>query len=392
MRANCGQKTWWLQPAALMLALAGGGAGWAAEETAGPNAGNFYLSPGINLYQPAEGDDFPDGGGAIGLGYMVQDDLGFELLYTRVDGEFNLPGGEGDDHADVLWLNALHKMGGGNDWQPFVLWGFGFSEIDNNKDTEINVGVGFFGQLTPRWSVRGDLRAVHSVDEGGVEPFAFMGLSVALGDLPAPPRSPQPVSQPPPQPPLQPVSPPPPRRTVPEPLCRGVPAGAPVDADGCPLDSDGDGVPDYLDRCAGTAAGTNVDKAGCHIEMAEAVSMEVVIEFDFDSSAVRPTNHADISQIAEFMRTYADAECVLEGYADPRGTDQYNLRLSKRRADAVLKRLVEVEGIDASRLRTVGFGESQPLITEGEDEELAYQRSRRVVGKVDGTRMTILMK
>lgn len=45
--------------------------------------------------------------------------------------------------------------------------------------------------------------------------------------------------------------------------CPGTPPGVKVDKDGCPLDSDGDGVPDYLDKCPGTPAGVKVDKDGC---------------------------------------------------------------------------------------------------------------------------------
>jgi len=48
--------------------------------------------------------------------------------------------------------------------------------------------------------------------------------------------------------------------------CPGTPAGVKVDKDGCPLDSDKDGVPDYLDKCPGTPAGVKVDKDGCPLQ------------------------------------------------------------------------------------------------------------------------------
>jgi outer membrane protein OmpA-like peptidoglycan-associated protein len=51
--------------------------------------------------------------------------------------------------------------------------------------------------------------------------------------------------------------------------CPGTPAGVKVDKDGCPLDSDGDGVPDYLDKCPGTPAGVKVDKDGCPAKTTE---------------------------------------------------------------------------------------------------------------------------
>ena len=51
--------------------------------------------------------------------------------------------------------------------------------------------------------------------------------------------------------------------------CPGTQAGVKVDKDGCPLDSDGDGVPDYLDKCPGTPAGVKVDKDGCPAKTTE---------------------------------------------------------------------------------------------------------------------------
>src|ERR1700690_2755146 len=48
--------------------------------------------------------------------------------------------------------------------------------------------------------------------------------------------------------------------------CPNTPAGVKVDAQGCPLDSDGDGVPDYLDKCPNTPAGVKVDAQGCPLD------------------------------------------------------------------------------------------------------------------------------
>ena len=48
--------------------------------------------------------------------------------------------------------------------------------------------------------------------------------------------------------------------------CPGTPRGVKVDANGCPLDSDGDGIPDYLDKCPDTPAGVKVDATGCPLD------------------------------------------------------------------------------------------------------------------------------
>ena len=356
----------------LAAALVLSASAW-AQGAAGPVAGKVYLTPGLALYRAPDGADY-DAGAALGVGYMMSEDLGVELLYSSVDAYFDAPNGRTKEDADLLWLNLVYRVGRSEWWQPFLLFGGGRSEIGNSEDAQFNIGFGVFGKVNPRLSYRADVRAVHSSDEGGVEPFAFVGLTASLGE----------------------VAPPPPPDAdgdgVPDPQdrCPNTPAGVQVDADGCPLDSDSDGVPDYLDDCPGTVAGAMVDDKGCHLETTEDVNMEIVLEFDFDSAEVRSEHYGDIRRVAEFMRTYPNATAVLEGHTDARGPDAYNQPLSERRANAVLSRLVDVEGIAPSRLRAVGYGETQPLVEDGSKQ--GYQRNRRVRGKAEGTRVVIRMK
>lgn len=351
-----------------------------ADEQVGPRAGKVYLTPGMAIYRAPDGEDLR-GGPAIGLGYMVNRNLGLELLYSDVkvdrDGSVasrqDASGGKGRK-AELLWANALYKIGGTDRFQPFTLFGVGRTEIGGSNHTEINVGAGVFTELNRRLSVRADVRAVHSTDEGGIEPFAFLGLTATLGK----------------------IAPPPPLDSDgdgvadPNDRCPNTPPGVAVDANGCPLDDDGDGVPNYLDDCPGTIAGAAVDAKGCHFEDEEAISAEVVIEFDFDSSELRNSEYRDVRRIAEFMRQHPEADAVIEGHTDSMGTDRYNQRLSQERAQAVLDRLVDAEGIAASRITATGYGESQPIASN--DTEEGRQRNRRVVGKADGTRMVIRMK
>lgn len=365
------QRIQWMM--GLAAALAVGGGAWAAQDSAGPKAGKAYLAPGLAIYRAPDGEK-SDGGAAINIGYMIQDKLGVELLYSKVDVNLETAAGKVEDEADLIWLNLLYKLGNGERWQPFLLLGGGRTEIGGSEDAQFNAGLGLFGEISRRWSYRGDVRAVHSSDEGGVEAFAFFGLTASLGMV-APPPPPDADGD---------------GVADPRDRCPETPAGVPVDADGCPLDGDGDGVPDYLDDCPGTVAGAQVDAEGCHLEVVEDVSLEVVIEFDLDSAEIRANHYGDIRRVAEFMRTYADATAVLEGHTDLRGSEAYNQGLSERRADAVLGRLVDVEGIAPNRLRAVGFGETRPLAEA--DTEDGHQRNRRVRGRADGTRVVIRMK
>ena len=62
--------------------------------------------------------------------------------------------------------------------------------------------------------------------------------------------------------------------------CPNTPAGVQVDATGCPLDSDGDGVPDYLDKCPNTPAGVQVDSVGCPIQKPDTVVVTKPVEIE----------------------------------------------------------------------------------------------------------------
>lgn len=166
--------------------------------------------------------------------------------------------------------------------------------------------------------------------------------------------------------------------------CPGTPAGVAVDAKGCPLDSDGDGVPDYLDECPGTPAGTEVDAKGCPVEQAPEKPTLVLndIHFAFDSSKLSADSQQTLSVVAQRLTANPDVAVRVEGHTDSTGTDAYNQRLSQRRADTVASYLSS-QGVDSSRLSTVGYGESRPVASNATREGRAQNR-RVEIAPVDG--------
>lgn len=92
------------------------------------------------------------------------------------------------------------------------------------------------------------------------------------------------------------------------------------------------------------------------------VSLMLRIEFDFDSAALTARARRDLDSVAAALSgpELADARLALEGHTDARGTADYNLRLSQRRAEAVVAYLRQ-RGVAESRLRAAGFGEYRPL-------------------------------
>lgn len=109
--------------------------------------------------------------------------------------------------------------------------------------------------------------------------------------------------------------------------------------------------------------------------MASLAGVETVFYFDFDKSIVRPESREALAKHAEFLVANPDARIVLEGHADERGTREYNMALGERRAKAI-SRYLTIQGVAASQIETVSFGEEVPVAFGHEDN--AWQLNRRV--------------
>jgi peptidoglycan-associated lipoprotein len=119
------------------------------------------------------------------------------------------------------------------------------------------------------------------------------------------------------------------------------------------------------------------------------------IFFDFDKYYIRPDAEPVLQENVEVLKNNPDVKIIIEGYADIRGTDEYNLRLGQRRADAAKAYLVKL-GIDPSRIIAVSKGETTKF-APGSTEE-AYQLNRRAhfipmrPGSMPGARIMLKRK
>ncbi|MGE4407814.1 OmpA family protein [Pseudomonas sp.] len=113
----------------------------------------------------------------------------------------------------------------------------------------------------------------------------------------------------------------------------------------------------------------------------EVVRVELDVKFDFDKSRVREESYSDIRNLADFMQQYPQTTTVVEGHTDSVGTDQYNQRLSERRAEAVRNVLVNEYGVEGGRVNSVGYGESRPVADNSTEE--GRQINRRVEAEVE---------
>jgi len=148
--------------------------------------------------------------------------------------------------------------------------------------------------------------------------------------------------------------------------CPNTPAGRKVNADGCELDSDGDGVVDGSDKCPTVFAKT---ADGCPPPLV----LEGV-QFDNDKATLRPEAFAILDKVAIGLKDWGDVNIEVAGHTDSKSDDEYNLKLSQRRAEAVRDYLIS-KGISADRLTAKGYGESKP-IADNETEEGRFKNRR----------------
>ncbi len=104
-------------------------------------------------------------------------------------------------------------------------------------------------------------------------------------------------------------------------------------------------------------------------------SAQTVFYFDFDKSIVRPESREALAIHAQYLVANPSARVVLEGHADERGTREYNMALGERRAKAI-SRYLTIQGVAASQIETVSFGEEVP-VSFGHDSA-SWQANRRV--------------
>ncbi|MSP16167.1 MAG: hypothetical protein EXR73_06055 [Myxococcales bacterium] len=156
------------------------------------------------------------------------------------------------------------------------------------------------------------------------------------------------------------------------------------DGDGCPeADNDGDGLADGVDECPNEPETLNEvnDDDGCPdrlvVVTSEKLELNQTIHFDTNTADIKQESHALLAEVA---RALADNPALLririEGHTDDVGGPQFNLELSRQRAESVKRHLVELHGLDAARLDAKGYGKTR-RVAEGEDDD-ARAKNRRV--------------
>ena len=98
------------------------------------------------------------------------------------------------------------------------------------------------------------------------------------------------------------------------------------------------------------------------------------IYFDFDKYDIRPADTRTLDANAAWLKSNPNHLLLIEGHADERGTNEYNLALGERRAKSTMNYLVS-QGVQANRITIISYGEERPTCTE--KTEACWAKNRR---------------
>ena len=122
-------------------------------------------------------------------------------------------------------------------------------------------------------------------------------------------------------------------------------------------------------RKAGSDADSSSDKVSCE---------EAKVRFEFNSTTLPSDAKSTLEKVAACLKSNAKVRITIEGNADERGTEEYNLSLGENRAQAVA-RYLELLGADRDRVKTVSYGKANPECSE--HDEACWARNRRAALK-----------
>jgi len=113
--------------------------------------------------------------------------------------------------------------------------------------------------------------------------------------------------------------------------------------------------------------------ANVELTIEEVVTLQQV-QFDFDSAKIDADSLPLLNEIAANLKASPELKTVeVQGHSDSKGEDDYNMRLSQRRVEAVVSYL-EAQGVERDRVVPIGYGEECPLVVENSPEDMAVNR------------------
>ena len=320
---------------------------------------NHYVNAGISLAKNLE-DSFID---QVEIAIMRSDSLKYN-------------GNNGNTNINRVFLNAVKKLPLTERLSAYGLVGTGYQDVtqemkDNDDSALLNYGVGLRYDI-PYYgiAIKSDVRHLFGINDKSNELMYTIGLAMPLGKT----YSEKVIVKVP---------------LVKEEidgdddndgvlnskdLCPNSLPGVTVDENGCEMDDDNDGVVNRLDKCPDTSAGVKVNADGC------VSTIDLKINFDTNKAVIAPKYNNNIKEFANILKDNSTMTAVIEGHTDSDGSEEYNKKLSTKRAEAAVTSLENLD-IDSSRLESIGYGETMP-IASNETEE-GKSQNRRVIGLIN---------
>ena len=128
----------------------------------------------------------------------------------------------------------------------------------------------------------------------------------------------------------------------------------------------GNQIAAYMDRQEQALRNAMVESDAINIQRTQNVLMATFkgdIFFDFNTSTLKPGAYNEINRISNVLNNYPQTTIRVEGHTDATGPENYNQRLSEKRAETVKDALIQ-KAVDPRRINAVGYGESQPIFSD----------------------------
>lgn len=327
-------------------------------------AGNTYqVTPMIGYVNTKDHVDI-ENHAVVGIGAsrILNEDSMFSALEIGLlqSGNADYENNGGDTKITQIFYNAVKDYKINDSFKLSALAGLGFEYISNQRqgnesDPFFNYGVGAAYTFANDMALKLDVRHQLKFD-GDKNIVTLLGLSIPFGNTAKKAVEQKTMAME--------------TQTVAKEESLAVEENA-------VLDSDTDGVIDSVDRCKTTPVGTVVDKDGC-----EVLNMpdDLGIFFETDSAKIKKSDVKKLKKYALYLNEVIESKVILEAHTDSDGTNEYNLKLSKERAESAKTQLMSM-GVEANRIDAMWYGETKPLMPN--NTEANKSKNRRVTARIE---------
>ncbi len=283
---------------------------------------------------------------------------GWQLGLERA-GEVSVKGEFRDVDMSRLYFNLVVDGEEEMKITPYVLLGGGYEMLSEDVDAQpdqafMQAGLGFKYRLSRSFNLALEGRALYKFDTEHIDYVTTFGVGMMLGypSEPKPQKEPKSVQTPKP-------------KEKPKSAKLVVVENHKAKEQLIPMPS-AQKVIENIEECKNSQ-----DPHCVH-------AYRLKVFFDYDKADIKPQYRPELEKLVEVMKKREDVKLEVEGHTDSIGTYEYNQKLSQRRADAIKRYLVS-RGIDANRIKAIGYGEKRPIATNMYKDGRA--KNRRVVAK-----------